>query len=104
MLWCVAGGAPDYLSPEHIFCTGVDHGVDLWAMGVLVFEMCLKRTPFNPDGDAHVQDIFKAIAQTKVSHEQSHEQWNRFEIFTSVSLSISTRCTPISCGVGYPSY
>lgn len=62
-----AGGAPDYLSPEHIFCTGVDHGVDLWAMGVLVFEMSVKRTPFNPDGDANVQEIFKSIAQTKVS-------------------------------------
>ena len=35
-------------------------------MGVLIYEMCVKRTPFNPGGDSNVQDIFTQIAQTKV--------------------------------------
>jgi protein kinase A len=32
-------GTPEYLAPEEIMTVGHDHGVDWWALGVLLYEM-----------------------------------------------------------------
>ena len=32
-------GTPEYLAPEIIMSCGYNHGVDWWALGVLLFEM-----------------------------------------------------------------
>ena len=32
-------GTPEYLAPEIIMSTGHNHGVDWWALGILLFEM-----------------------------------------------------------------
>lgn len=39
-------GTPEYLAPEVIRCAGHDHAVDIWALGVLMFEIMFKCTPF----------------------------------------------------------
>lgn len=41
-------GTPDYLAPEMI--KGGEHGegVDIWAIGVLVFELLAGKAPFTP--------------------------------------------------------
>lgn len=39
-------GTPEYLAPEVIRCAGHDHSVDIWALGVLMFEIMFKCTPF----------------------------------------------------------
>lgn len=41
-------GTPDYLAPEMI--EGIDHGqgVDIWAVGVLTYELLVGRAPFTP--------------------------------------------------------
>ena len=41
-------GTPDYLSPEMILGTGHNEKLDIWTMGVLMFEMLHKRAPFTP--------------------------------------------------------
>jgi len=39
-------GTPDYLSPEMLLSQPHDHRVDVWAAGVLLFEMLVGRAPF----------------------------------------------------------
>lgn len=51
-------GTPDYLAPELLL--GIEHsfGVDLWALGVLIFELLTGCPPFN---DQTPEDIFDNI-------------------------------------------
>ena len=44
-------GTPEYLAPEMITKSGHNESVDIWALGVLIFEMLTGRTPFNFTGD-----------------------------------------------------
>ena len=44
-------GTPEYLAPEMVNKSGHDESVDIWALGVLLFEMLTGRTPFNYTGD-----------------------------------------------------
>mmetsp|Transcript_15562 Transcript_15562/g.33527 ORF Transcript_15562/g.33527 Transcript_15562/m.33527 type:complete len:757 (+) Transcript_15562:50-2320(+) len=39
-------GTPDYLAPEIITGKGHDWGVDYWALGVLIYELCYGLPPF----------------------------------------------------------
>jgi len=39
-------GTPEYLAPEVIMNKGYGHGVDWWAIGVLIYEMRCGRSPF----------------------------------------------------------
>ena len=44
-------GTPEYLSPEMINQSGHNKSVDIWAIGILLFEMLTGRTPFNLYGE-----------------------------------------------------
>ena len=39
-------GTPDYCAPEMLTGTGHSYPVDWWAMGILVYEMVVGKTPF----------------------------------------------------------
>ncbi|MEO8725363.1 MAG: protein kinase [Acidobacteriaceae bacterium] len=39
-------GTISYLSPEQILCKGIDHRADVWASGVVFYEMLSGRLPF----------------------------------------------------------
>ena len=39
-------GTPEYLAPEIIMSIGHNHGVDWWALGILIFEMLAGYPPF----------------------------------------------------------
>lgn len=58
-------GTPEYLAPEFIFNTGNDHSVDLWALGVMMHEMYLCKTPFNPKRRNDMTELFTNIASVK---------------------------------------
>lgn len=42
-------GTPDYLSPEMIIGSGHSEKLDIWTLGVLMFEMLHGRPPFSPN-------------------------------------------------------
>lgn len=60
------GGTPEYMAPEFILCIGNDHGVDLWSLGILLYEMVMLITPFALPDDNNVQELFKRITRIKV--------------------------------------
>ena len=41
-------GTRDYLAPEMIFKKGHDEKVDVWTIGVMLFEICTGKAPFTP--------------------------------------------------------
>ena len=44
-------GTPESRAPEFVLSTGYDKGVDLWALGCIVFEMYTSRDQFEFDVD-----------------------------------------------------
>lgn len=47
-------GTIDYLSPEQAEGKNVDHRTDIWSLGVMLYEMCTSKRPFERDSDAAV--------------------------------------------------
>lgn len=54
----------EYLAPEMVLNNGVDHGVDVWALGIIAYEMIMLSTPFS---DAEGTKVFSKIASVVVS-------------------------------------
>ena len=56
-------GTPHYLAPEVVKCIGHTKAVDLWCLGVLIYEMLAGRPPFYRSGERgdHVK-LYKRIA------------------------------------------
>ena len=50
---------------------GHDHEVDMWALGILIYEMCVGNTPFN-NGKSDVVDIIKKIVAIKKTRFHFH--------------------------------
>lgn len=55
-------GTPEYLAPEYIYNSGIDHAVDLWALGIVAYEMVQLSTPFSAEGGDPTA-VFSNIAQ-----------------------------------------
>ncbi len=60
MTYC---GTPDYLSPEMIKKEGHDQTIDLWNLGVLLFELLTGRPPFQ---GADQKELFANILRLKI--------------------------------------
>lgn len=60
-------GTPEYLAPEFVCNQGHDASVDLWALGVVIYEMFVSVTPFAARRPDNVAELFTNIANTKVS-------------------------------------
>lgn len=79
-------GTPEYLAPEMIHGIGHTKAVDLWALGVLIYEMIAAQTPFVVDGNSH-SDSNTAICNRIV---------NRLFDFTAEFQSIGACCNLIN--------
>lgn len=67
-----AVGSRDYLSPELVIGEPYDYRVDLWAFGVLAFELLTGRLPFQAHSSSGVLD---AIVDAQISWPSGCEQW-----------------------------
>ena len=57
----------EYLAPEVVAHAGHDHSVDLWAVGILIYEMFCISTPFASSVKNNVKEIFTKITRLKVN-------------------------------------
>ena len=84
-------GFAEYLAPEIILNIGYDSAVDLWALGILIFEMKTKTNPFNDEdpikfyknilaGRVKYQKNFDPKAKSLVKHLLNTDQKTRYKI------------------------
>jgi len=61
----VMGGTPMYMPPEQWKGTGTGWAADIWALGVLLYEMCTGRRPYEREiaGDDPVERMTKLCAR-----------------------------------------
>ncbi|AUX40494.1 uncharacterized protein SOCE26_018950 [Sorangium cellulosum] len=50
-------GTPQYISPEQLLGRGVDHRSDLWAVGIMLYELLTGRHPLEPFSLARLSEI-----------------------------------------------
>ena len=53
-------GTAQYMSPEVLNHRGCRFEADLWALGILIYELCSGSTPFGSDKDSR-QDLYKRL-------------------------------------------
>jgi serine/threonine protein kinase len=58
-------GTPEYMSPEQAAATSVDHRSDIYALGVLAYEMLTGRLPFQ--GDTPLATLLKHQSEAPIS-------------------------------------
>lgn len=54
-------GTPDYLSPEMIRRQGHTEKIDVWAIGILTYELLVGKAPFSPEGIKDKHDKLKVM-------------------------------------------
>ena len=79
-------GTPDYLSPEMIKGTGHNEKLDIWTIGVLMFELLHGRTPFEP----------KEYVRDRIMLNKKIEQ-NIVKGIFEVGKFVSLQCREILC-------
>jgi len=55
-------GTPEYLSPEILLNIGYDKSTDIWSLGILLYELFMKKMPFS--GENNMTLLFTNIVKT----------------------------------------
>jgi hypothetical protein len=58
-------GSPKYMSPEQVTGQPIDPRSDIFSLGVVLYEMLARRTPFERAGDTNVWSLLHRIAADK---------------------------------------
>jgi hypothetical protein len=57
-------GSPRYMSPEQVTGQAIDSRSDIFSLGVVLYELLTKRTPFEHEGDTTVFALMNRIASS----------------------------------------
>jgi hypothetical protein len=57
-------GSPRYMSPEQVTGSALDARSDIFSLGVVLYELLTKRTPFEHEGDTTIFALMNRIAST----------------------------------------
>eukprot|EP00944_MAST-04C_sp_MAST-4C-sp1_P000428 g428.t1 len=69
-------GTPEYIAPEIVSSAGHDHAVDLWGIGVLLFELLFGRTPFITSECRDVQAVFQNVLHMSLEIPHGNEKFS----------------------------
>mmetsp|Transcript_89131 Transcript_89131/g.236849 ORF Transcript_89131/g.236849 Transcript_89131/m.236849 type:complete len:808 (-) Transcript_89131:110-2533(-) len=58
-------GTPAYMAPEVVTSNGHGFAVDIWSLGVMIYEFVIGTLPFGADGD--VQDVIASILEDELT-------------------------------------
>ena len=59
-------GTPDYLAPEMIMEKGHTEKLDVWTMGVLMYELLIGRAPFSPPKNVKNQKMANRMLEKNI--------------------------------------
>jgi len=63
-------GTPEYLAPEMMMEKGHTEKLDVWTLGVLLYELLVGRPPFTPQGTEgkNKADVYEILKSNIVVH------------------------------------
>lgn len=89
-------GTPEYLAPEIIVNKGYNHAVDWWAVGVLIYEMRLGRSPFEAKSQI---EMFKKITKRDLRYPRAFSDEEKSLIDGLLMVDLTSRLGAMVNGV-----
>lgn len=77
-------GTPEYMSPEHARGLKIDHRVDIYALGVILYECLTGRVPF--EGDTFMEVLSKHWAESVPPFEEHHPSLHISDALKNITL------------------
>ena len=89
-------GTPEYIAPEMLAGSGHNHKVDVWALGVFIFELLTGRTPFVGEKKRNSSDPISAEQEARFkTYEKIKSYSNRLDFNTDAVSAISSEAKAI---------
>lgn len=79
-------GTPHYMAPEIIIRNGYNSSVDLWSLGIMIYEIIFGKVPFGSE-EEDTKIIYEKILENKLDLRQSPYNGTNYKSFIKQLLS-----------------